>query len=191
MMSKNDAGEAEMSGLVRGAVFAGLAAIEAALLYKLIWGQVSANSTELITAICLIGILLLLTGTLEGLKSISFGKEGFKAEIERLEKRTATLEREIAHLTLSSMGDDAYFNLRKLARGDFGPYRLEEQIGLYTELYHLRNLGFVALKKERPSSVKSIRDIPPDGDQLSEFIEVTETGKQYMALRRRSDALRE
>ena len=180
----------DRGGWVQVVVVASFIGIEGALLFKLIWGQVAANPGELIGAICLLAVLLLLTGSIERLKSISFGKEGLKAEVERLQEKTADLEREVANLTLSSMGDEAYFNLRKLASGDFGGYTLEENIGLYTELYHLRNLGFIVLKKVRPPNIRSIRDIPKEGDQLSDYFDVSETGNRYLALRRRSEAVR-
>ena len=187
-MSQHTAAERERPVWVEGAVVIALAAIEAALLYKLIAGGVAAGSAEVMAAISLVAILLLLTGKVEGLKSIAFGKEGFKAEaLERLERRTDNLEREIAQLALSSMGDDAYLNLRKLAGASFGPYRLEPHMGLHTELYHLRNLGFVALREDKVAAVNSIHQIPEQGDELSDYIEVTDIGRRYIELRRRSD----
>jgi hypothetical protein len=162
------------------AVFVGIASIEIALLYKLIAGQAATNPTEVIIAICIVGILFLLSPNVDGLKLISFGKEGFKAELEVLQKKTSENEQAIADLILLSMGDDAYLNLRKLATGAFGPYKKELHMGLETELYHLRNLGYVTLNKER---ARSIFEIPESGDELSDYIEVTEAGKKYIGLR--------
>ena len=165
------------------AVFLGIASIEIALLYKLIVGQPAANPTEVIIAICIVGILFLLSPNVDGLKLISFGREGFKAELEVLQKKTYENERAITDLILLSMGDDAYFNLRKLATGAFGQYKKEPNMGLETELYHLRNLGYVVLNKEK---ARSIHEIPESGDELSDYIKVTDAGKKYIALREKN-----
>jgi len=162
------------------AVFLGIVSIEAALLYKLIVGQAAANPTEVIIAICIVGILFTLSPNVDNMKLISFGKEGFKAELEVLQKKTSENERAITDLILLSMGDDAYLNLRKLATGSFGPYKKEPYVGLETELYHLRNLGYVVLNKDK---ARSIHEIAESGDELSDYIKVTEAGKKYIELR--------
>ena len=51
---------------------------------------------------------------------------------------------------------------------------------LETELYHLRNLGYVILKNQK---ARSIREIPGSGDELSDYIRVTEGGKKYIEIR--------
>jgi len=104
-------------------------------------------------------------------------KEGFKAELEVLQKRTSENERAITDLFLLSMGDDAHLNLRKLATETFGPYKKEPNLGLETEPYHLRSLGYVILKNQK---ARSIREIPGSGDELSDYIKVTEAGKKYI-----------
>jgi hypothetical protein len=162
------------------AVFVGLAGIESVLLYKLIASQAEINPTELIVAICIVGILIMLSSNADGLRSISLGKEGFKADLEVLRQKTDENDRAITDLVLSSMGPDAYFNLRKLASGNFGPYKKEHYLGLETELYHLRNLGYIVLNKDK---AKSIFDIPESGDQLSDYFQVTASGKNYIELR--------
>ena len=162
------------------AVFLGIASIEVALLYKLIMGQAATNPTELIIAICIIGILFMLSPNVDSMKLISFGKEGFKAELEVLQKKTSENERAIANLILLSMGEDAYLNLRKLATGAFGPFKKPPHMGLEMELYHLRNLGYVVLNKKK---APSIHEIPESDDELSDYIEVTDAGKKYIALR--------
>jgi hypothetical protein len=53
-------------------------------------------------------------------------------------------------------------------------------MALEMELYHLRNLGYVVLNKMK---APSIHEIPESDDELSDYIEVTEAGKQYIALR--------
>jgi hypothetical protein len=158
----------------------GIASIEAALLYKLIVVQAATNPTEVIIAICIVGILFTLSPNVDSMKLISFGKEGFKAELEVLQKKTNENRRAITDLILLSMGDDAYLNLRKLATGAFGPFKKPLHMGLEMELYHLRNLGYVVLNKKK---APSIHEIPESGDELSDYIEVTDAGKKYIELR--------
>jgi hypothetical protein len=68
------------------AVFLGIVSIEVALLYKLMASQAATNPTEVIIAICIVGILFLLSPNVDGLKLISFGKAGFRAELEVLQQ---------------------------------------------------------------------------------------------------------
>lgn len=161
-------------------VFVGLVGVEAALLYKLIASQPGTSTTGLIFAICVIAILFLLSSNADGLKSISLGKEGFRADLEVLQQKVDENERAITDLILSSMGPGAYFNLQKLATGKFGPYKKEHYLGLETELYHLRNLGYIALNSDK---ARSIFDIPKSGDELSDYFQVTPSGMNYIELR--------
>ena len=71
------------------AVFLGIAFVELALLYRLIAAPAATNPTELIIAICIVGILFMLSPNMDSLRKISFGKEGFTAELEVLKKRTS------------------------------------------------------------------------------------------------------
>ena len=162
------------------AVFLGIASIGAALLYKLIASQNAESPTGVIVAICIVGILFVLSSNTDSLRLISVGREGFRAELEVLQKKTSENDRAITEMILLSMGPDAYFNLKKLASGDFGEYEKESHMGLETELYHLRNLGYVDLD---PQHARSIHEIPESGDQLSDYISVTEAGKKYIKLR--------
>jgi hypothetical protein len=66
-----------------------------------------------------------------------------------------------------------YVNLKKLASGNFGQYEISK--GLERELYHLRDIGYI--------KVTSIKAIPKSGENLSDHIEVTETGKMFVELR--------
>jgi hypothetical protein len=153
--------------------------IEAALLYKLIEGGGESSPMEL-TAICVLAIVVVLASNADSLKLISLGKEGFRAELEVLQKKTSRHDQTITEMVALSMGRDAYQNLRKLARGAFGPYEKEPHMGLETELYHLRNLGYVVLNTAK---ARSIHEIPASGEQLSDYVEVTDAGKKYIRLR--------
>ena len=160
------------------AVFVCIACIEAALLYKLIAGEAQTNQTELIIAICIVGVLVMLLPKLDSLSSVKLGS--FKAELKDLKKKTADNEQTLSGFIILSMGPDTYLNLKKLAHGDFGEYVKEPHMGLETELYYLRNLGYISLNTEK---ARSIYEIPEKGDQLSDYIKVTEEGRKYIELR--------
>ena len=139
-----------------------------------------------------VGFLLVLSTQMEGLSSLSLNKEGFTVQLRDLRVRTLQNDRAIAindlalanlDLLLLSMGSGAYGNLRKLASGAFGPYEMRPSEGLETELYHLRNLGYVSLTPEAEERFKSIHRIPNSGEQLSDYIEITQAGKKYIELR--------
>ncbi len=121
-----------------GDIFGNLA-IAGAFLYKLISGNAVTSATDAI-AIGLLGILLVLSTNVDSLRSLTFDKDGFKVELDQLEKKTSENDRAITDLILLSMGEHTYGNLRKLANGTFGHYDKEHFMGLETELYHLRNL---------------------------------------------------
>ena len=78
-------------------------------------------------------------------------------------------------------GRSKCWQLKKLANPPFGEFTKEPHIGLETELYHLRNLGYVVLKE---GTVRSIHDIP-DGkhEELSDYVEITPKGRKYVQLR--------
>jgi len=156
------------------AVFLAIASIGGVLIYK---PEISPTAV-IVTGI--VGLLFLLLLNVGSLKSFTLGKEGVRAELEVLQKKTSENDAAITNLILLSMGTDAYSNLQKLATGAYGPYKKEHYMGLETELYHLRNLGYIALKDK---TARSIYDIPGSGDQLSDYIEVTDQGKKYLELR--------
>jgi len=162
------------------AVFLGIASIAAALLYKLIVGGAATSATEIIVAICIVGTLLALSPNLDSLKELSLTKEGLRVQLQELQKKTAENEQAIVDLILLSMGDETYKTLTMLADSNgFGKYTKEHHMGLESELYHLRNLGYV----KRNEKARSIYDIPESGTQLSDYIYVTKEGRDYIELR--------
>jgi hypothetical protein len=148
----------------------------AVLLFKL----VSKFSLDLFLAVGIIAILLILILRVEDLKSLTFGKEGLKAELEVLQNKIDKNKQELYSLISLSMGKETYENLQKLANGKFGPYIKEKHMGLEAELYYLRNLGYVELI---PNSARSIHEIEESGNELSDHIRVTEAGSRYIELR--------
>jgi hypothetical protein len=73
------------------------------------------------------------------------------------------------------MGDAMYTNLKKIASGNFGHYKIQKSSGLERELYYLRDIGYIA--------VNSISNLPKDGDNLSDYVKITKAGKQFVNLR--------
>lgn len=98
-------------------------------------------------------------------------------KLEKIEQRIASAEKNI-NITkqfLMSMSEPMYFNLKKLADGQFGDYHMEPGSGLQRELYHLRDIGYI--------EVKSIRNIPVSGTKLGNHVTVTPIGKKFVELR--------
>jgi hypothetical protein len=102
---------------------------------------------------------------------IKFGE--LKAELQTVRNDLTRVENVVAELFLATMSAAMFENLRKLASGTFGPYHLGQ--ALERELYHLRDIGYI--------SVPSVKAIPKDGPELSEYVKVTDPGKKFVELR--------
>jgi hypothetical protein len=96
-----------------------------------------------------------------------------KAELNSVREDLQRVNDNVAKLFLTTMAPLMYVNLRKLASGNFGPYEMSK--GLEGELYHLRDVGYI--------TVESIKAIPKSGENLSDYVQVTETGKLFVELR--------
>jgi hypothetical protein len=168
-----------MVGKKQTPVFWVLVLIVTALMVKLSAGQMVPAPTELLVAIVSVAALLLVTG--RELKTISVGKDGLKLELAQLQEAINGNREAIAELTLLAMGAETLVNLEKLESGHFGEYEKEPFLGLETELYYLRNRGFVKLI---PGSARSIHEIPPHGENLSRYVEITDEGRRYLRLRK-------
>ena len=172
------------------AVFLGLASVEAALLIKLIAGQSAPSPGGMVAAICVVGILLVVASNVDRMESLSLTKEGFNVSLEKLENKIDENQKAIIELILGSMGPPAYNNLKKFAQPEgYGEYEKPHYQGLETELYHLRNLGYVKFKDglclPDGTPLKSMYDIPASGTRLSDYIEITDRGRKYIELRER------
>lgn len=64
--------------------------------------------------------------------------------------------------------------LKKLAAGSFGSYEMND--ALERAIYHLKDIGYV--------EVGRIRDIPYESNNLSDYVKVTDFGKQFIELRK-------
>lgn len=97
--------------------------------------------------------------------------------LKLLERKVEIVENEvnINKQFLLSMGSAMYFNLKKIASGNFGPYEIAEWSGLQRELYYLRDIGYV--------QVDSISKLPKTGSNLSDYVRITNIGRKYVELR--------
>jgi hypothetical protein len=103
--------------------------------------------------------------------SVELGK--IQEKFEKAEEKVSTIEHKINTLFIMTMSPAMYENLRKLASSRFGPYVMTDM--LRRELYHLRTIGYI--------DVKSIRDIPGNGDDLSAYVKATPAGMEFAKLR--------
>ena len=118
----------------------------------------------------------ILSNRLESGSQIKIGPLEIGALRERVETVTnelTSLNKKVSSLFLTTMSPCMYSNLKKLSSGNFGKYALSK--GLERELYHLRDIGYI--------EIESITSIPRDGNNLSEFINVTPTGRLFVELR--------
>ena len=104
----------------------------------------------------------------------------FRTELDVMQRKVDGAAELTARLFLTTMSGPMFENLEKLCNG-FGPY--ERNNGLERELYHLRDIGYI--------EVESIKNIPPQGPQLSDHVVVTKTGKEFVRLRKQMFAMQD
>lgn len=94
-----------------------------------------------------------------------------------LQNDVSELNERVSKQFLTAMGPDMYKNLYKLAHPPFGRFEFGESSGLERELYFLRDIGYI--------DVKSIRELKKigKGDNLSDYVIITEAGKKFVDLR--------
>lgn len=177
-----------MSPTKSWAVFIGVATVDVVLLVKLLTSQ---SSTDILLAIGAVTTLLIFSFRLEDIIKANFGKDGLQIELSDLNTRLKKTENnlteakaeieankeKIDNLFLLSMGPDLYTNLNKIASGYFGKYHKNPDGGLDRELRHLRNIGYIEVTDN------SISKIPEHGENLSEYVKATKTGKEFVMLR--------
>lgn len=97
--------------------------------------------------------------------------------LKLLERKVEKVENDIniTQQFLLSMGYAMYLNLKKIASGNFGPYEIAEWSGLARELYYLRDIGYIR--------VDSISKLPKKGDNLSDYVRITNIGRKFVELR--------
>lgn len=127
------------------------------------------------------GVLLTKAGPLE-----------FAERIEAMESKIQ-LAKKVEDAFLLQMGDAMYKNLKKIASGNFGHYKIHKSSGLERELYYLRDIGYIAVdsignlpkKGANLSDIEadSISNLPEEGANLSDYVKITTTGKHFVNLR--------
>lgn len=153
------------------AVFICIAFIEAVLLILLISRQ---PTPLLFVAIIAIAFLLFLIPQLDEVIALTFDRGKLESKINSIGKKVSTTKARTDKLVLLSMSKSMYDTLKKLAAGSFSPYQISDV--LERELYHLKDIGYI--------EVGRIRDIPYEGNNLSEYLKVTDSGKQFIELRK-------
>lgn len=96
-----------------------------------------------------------------------------KREVEDLRGQIDEISNKVAALFLLTMSPTMYLNLRKIDSGHFGP--IEANDGLLRELQHLRDLGYI--------EANGLRQLPSSGQDLSQFVTITPTGRDFVTLR--------
>jgi hypothetical protein len=98
----------------------------------------------------------------------------FRQEIQTVRDRIQEIDERVTKLFLITMSPAMYFNLEKLADGTFKHFR--KTAGFERELYHLRDIGYV--------KIESIKAIPKEGPDITEYVTIKEAGKEFVQLRR-------
>jgi hypothetical protein len=107
---------------------------------------------------------------------------GFIPLIPWIRKRMRETNARIDTLYYYTMSEPMYENLRKLAEGRFTQYTMSGR--LKRELYHLRDIGFIRMTAK---SEHTISRIPPHGEDLQSYIDVTDVGRQFVEKRKALD----
>lgn len=170
------------------AVFIGVAIVDAVLLVKLLTTQFA---TSLLLAIIAITTLLIFSFRLEDVTKSNFSRDEQQIALSDISSRLKTTEDnlteaqakiesnedKIDNLLLLSMGSGTYTSLKKIASGDFGKYHKKPNGILDRELRYLRVIGYIEVKDN------VIGRIPEHGENLSEYVWTTETGRDFVNLR--------
>ena len=154
------------------AAFTCIAFLEAILLIMLLSGQ---TSVQLLVAIVAIAMLLFLIPRLDDVVSFTFDRGTFENKLGAINKKIAANKARTDKLVLLSMSKSMYEHLKKISSGSFGPYKLNDI--LEREIYYLRDVGYI-------DNVERIRSIPYEGNNLSDYLKITDAGKQFIELRK-------
>lgn len=96
-----------------------------------------------------------------------------KEKVGQVENEVSNLSERVAKAFLSSMSENMYRNLAKLCTGNFGHYVLSGP--LERELRYLRDVGYI--------DVHAVAQMPKEGGNLSDWVTVTENGRNFITLR--------
>lgn len=100
-----------------------------------------------------------------------------KTQVKSMREQVDGMSQQVTALFLATMSPSMYMNLRKLESGQFGMFEARE--GLTRELGQLRDLGYVMVPG-------GIRQLPDTGEELSDYVMITPTGREFVKLREAS-----
>lgn len=104
----------------------------------------------------------------------AFAARRMETALTQMHERVEDIFEKVAKLFAYTMSGPMFENLKKMARPEgFGPYTWSK--GLERELYHLRDIGYIA--------VIAVQDIPRKGENLSDHVKVLEIGREFVELR--------
>ncbi|PMB21563.1 hypothetical protein [Fischerella thermalis] len=154
------------------AAFSCLAFIEGVLLVMLFSGR---SSVLTIAALLFIAILMVFLPRADDVVALTFDRDKIDNKINSLNKKLSTTKNRADKIFLLTIPESMYKTLQKINSGNYGNYDLTAK--LERELYHLRDIGYI-------EDTKEIRDIPYEGNNLSNYVKITALGKQYIELRK-------
>lgn len=109
---------------------------------------------------------------------------GIEAEIRELQRGVRVNAERISLLSLLAMSREVYLHLKNLLEGGEATKDYWVNPWVRVELEHLRNVGYIAMRKKD----QGIRDIPGDtAVDLAHYVYITPLGKAYVELRKEVD----
>lgn len=169
-------------------IFITLLVVEVALIVRLfsappdqagiLIGAVVAIAAAMALAPRLFDLLSIeLPGVSAQLRDVQVNVDEAKRSAAKADENLSNVNAKLDALFALSLSDWQYVNLEKIASGQYGKY--VRSLGLESDLRHLRSHGYI--------DIPSVRDIPPAGEELCDFVRVTDTGRLFVQLRRRLD----
>lgn len=86
----------------------------------------------------------------------------------------------LTRFVFNSMPQPTYENLKKIADGNFGSFRMSD--GFRQQLRYLRDSGYIQ------TNDIAIAGIPTEGSNLSDYVYATDLGKEFIAQRRAAES---
>jgi hypothetical protein len=144
------------------------------------------GTAEGVLAVVLLVLFFFAAQTSYSIKDLTVGSKGVEAHFERVEQRQSALESDVRALQVTLTGLVTKFeliHLEKLASEGLATVRFSEH--MKDELEHLDAMQFV-----RPTHVHGLNAIREehgsglDDFDLRQYVEITDEGREYLALRR-------
>jgi hypothetical protein len=170
---------------LKGFVTASLVTIAFALIALIVLLAFTAPPSQellmaMFAAVTVTVVLIFLSAArLFGVAGLLVSREGIRAamrpEIQPVKQGINEANEKIEELFLLSMSPEMFFNLKELESGKYGHFRKGE--GLDRELRYLRTIGYI--------NIDSFDAIPEEGEDLSNWVQITDQGKRFVELRKK------